>query len=88
MTSPAPPTCTYVDLWERDLCSFYKEVSTWRASAERCGLDLPDPPSRSTQLSPEEQWTEARLYWDQLNLAWQQAAVENGVLSQDEGTVC
>ena len=83
---PRPSSIT--DLWERDLCNFYNEVSTWRVSAEGCGIDLPDPPARSAQLSPQEQWDVARLYWDQLMAAWQQTAVENGVLSESEGKVC
>ena len=74
--SPAP---LYPDLWERDLCHFYRQVSSWRASAERCGLSLPPPPDRSTLLSPQMQWDQAKVYWDQLRSAWQQAAEANGV---------
>lgn len=86
--SPAPLLhLPQPDTWERDLCAFYQQVSSWRAAAEKCGLTLPDAPDRTAppDLSPQAKWTQAQVYWEELRSAWEQAAAANGVLRRPEG---
>ena len=71
-------TYTHTDQWERDLCLFYQEIATWHNSAVQCRLNV-DPIPQSRPSSPDQQWDQARQYWEHLRAVWQEAANENGV---------
>lgn len=55
--------------WQRDLCVFYNELRDWRSTAVECGLQVPimEPSNEGTA---EQQWLEARAYWNTLRSLW------------------
>ena len=65
------------EVWQQDLCVFYRQLEQWVESTQQCGLDLP-PPTPSQQGTPDEQWMEARSIWENLNTIWLSEASRRG----------
>ncbi len=49
----------------------------------QCGLSVPAF-NRDNTLPAEEQWQEARQQWNMVRETWEEAARENGVISDGE----
>lgn len=68
------------EVWQRDLCVFYQELEQWVESTQQCGLELPRP-APSQQGSSDEQWTEARNIWENMNTVWLSEAARQGFMA-------
>lgn len=51
------------------MCVFYNELRDWRSTAVQCGLQVPNM-EPSNQGTADQQWSEARAYWNTLRSLW------------------